>query len=136
VLKDSRVRRIAIANPAHAPYGRAALAALRHEKLYEAVQGKLVLGENISQAAQFVESGNADAGIIALSLALGPALRARGTYVPIPAAASAPIRQAGVVINTSRSKATAHQFIAYLKRPEIIQMLERFGLYPPQGAGR
>jgi len=136
VLNDSRVRRIAIANPAHAPYGRAAVAALRHEKLYEAVQGKLVLGENVSQAAQFVESGNADAGIIALSLALGPALRARGTYVPIPTAAHAPIRQAGVVISASRNKPTALQFIAYLKRPEIMQMLERFGLHPPQAAGR
>ena len=64
------MRRIAIANPEHAPYGRAAVAALRHEHLYDASSPKLVLGENISQAAQFVQSGNADVGIIALSVAL------------------------------------------------------------------
>ena len=75
LLSDSRVRRVAIANPEHAPYGRAAVAALRHENLYDAVQPKLVFGENISQAAQFVQSGNADAGILALSVALAPALK-------------------------------------------------------------
>ena len=98
VLRDARVRRVAIANPEHAPYGRAAIAALRSDKLYDAVQGKLVLGENISQAAQFVESGNADVGIIALSLALGPALRSSGTYVQIPATAHPPIEQAAIVV--------------------------------------
>ena len=84
-LTDARVKRIAIANPKFAPYGRAAEAALRYEKVYDAVRGKLVLGENISQTAQLVDSGNASVGIIALSLALGPALRASGTYTEIPA---------------------------------------------------
>ena len=79
VLTDARVRRIAIANPEHAPYGRAAVAALRHERLYDLVRPKLVLGENVSQAAQFVQSGNAEAGLLALSLALAPALRTSGT---------------------------------------------------------
>src|SRR5262249_18312364 len=96
ILREARVRRIAIANPRHAPYGRAAVAALRHEHVYDAVESRLVMGENISQTAQLVDSGNADVGIIALSLALGPALRERGTYVEIPAAAYPPIEQAAV----------------------------------------
>src|SRR6266446_3969581 len=75
VLVDARVRRIAIANPDHAPYGRAAVAALRHQGLYDRVRGKFVYGENISQAAQFAETGIADVGLIALSLALSPALK-------------------------------------------------------------
>jgi molybdate transport system substrate-binding protein len=131
VLLDARVRRIAIANPEHAPYGRAAVAALRHDKVYDQVRGKLVLGENISQAAQFVESGNADVGIFARSLALGPALRAGGTYREIPATAHPPIRQAAVVISASKSKDTALQFLAYLKRPDIRQLLERVGFTAP-----
>src|SRR6266851_1256906 len=84
VLTDVHVRRVAIANPEHAPYGRAAVAALRHERLYERVQRKFVLGENISQAAQFAQSGSADAGVLALSLALSPTLKSSGTYVDIP----------------------------------------------------
>ena len=78
-LTDPRVRKVSIANPDHAPYGRAAVAALRHEGLEAAVAPKLVLGENISQAAQSAQSGNAAAGIIALSLALAPALKNSGS---------------------------------------------------------
>ena len=84
-LTADTVRRIAIANPAHAPYGRAAVAALQHEGIYDRVRERLVLGENISQTAQFAQSGNADVGIIALSLALGPSLRTVGRYIEIPA---------------------------------------------------
>ena len=83
VLADPRVRRIAIANPEHAPYGRAAIAALRKEQLYERVHEKLVFGENISQAAQFAQSGGAEVGVIALSLALSPALKSSGSHVEI-----------------------------------------------------
>ena len=114
------------------PTAARAIAALRSDKLYDAVQGKLVLGENISQAAQFVESGNADVGIIALSLALGPALRSSGTYVQIPATAHPPIEQAAIVVSSSKNKETALQFLAYLKRPEIKQLLERFGFTAPK----
>ena len=71
----SSVQKIAIANPEHAPYGRAAVDALKHAGIYDKVQSKLVFGENISQAAQFVQSGNAQAGIIALSLAISPAMK-------------------------------------------------------------
>src|SRR5262249_39286305 len=79
VLADERVRRIAVANPQHAPHGRAAVAALRHEHLYDRIQSKLVFGENISQTAQFAQSGSSDVGMIALSLALGPSLKSGGT---------------------------------------------------------
>src|SRR5688572_12559432 len=126
-LTDARVMRIAIANPKYAPYGRAAEAALRYEKIYDAVRGKLVLGENISQTAQLVDSGNASVGIIALSLALGPALRARGTYREIPAIAHPPIDQAAVIVSASTRKPLASEFLAYLKRPDISEHLHRFG---------
>ena len=83
-LRQPSVKNIAIANPKHAPYGRAAVAAMEHFKVYDTVKDRLVLGENVSQAAQFVESGAADIGIIALSLALAPAMSTKGTYWEIP----------------------------------------------------
>lgn len=126
-LSDPRVKRIAIANPKFAPYGRAAEAALRYEKIYDAVLDKLVLGDNISQTAQLVDSGNASVGVIALSLAVGPALRARGTYSEIPAAAHPPIDQAAVIVSASTRQPLAREFLAYLKRPDISQHLHRFG---------
>lgn len=132
VLTDSRVRRIAIANPEHAPYGRAAVAALTHERLYDQVRAKLVLGENISQAAQFVQSGNAQAGLLALSVARAPALRASGTYVDVPASFYPAIEQAAVVIRTSRRPDAARQFLAFLGRSEIVQMLNDAGFLPPK----
>ena len=127
VLTDPRVRRIAVANPEHAPYGRAAVAALQHEHLYEAVRRKLVLGENISQAAQFAQSGNAEVGILALSLALSPALRDTGTSYRIPDAFYPPIAQAAVVLSASRQKDAGRQFLAFLKRPETARLLELYG---------
>jgi molybdate transport system substrate-binding protein len=135
-LLDPRVRRLAIANPQHAPYGRAAVAAMQSAGVYEAVKGKLVVGENISQAAQLADSGNADAGIIALSLALGPALRATGMYFEIPAATHAPIRQAAVVISASRNKALAGALIDFVKQSEVRQLLQRFGFVAPEGQAR
>jgi molybdate transport system substrate-binding protein len=126
-LTSARVKRVAIANPKFAPYGRAAEAALRHDQVYDAVRGKLVLGANVSQAAQLVDSGNADVGILALSLALGPALRASGTYAEIPASAHPPIEQALVVISASKNKTLAGEFIAFVRRPEIAETLHRFG---------
>jgi molybdate transport system substrate-binding protein len=130
-LVDSRVKRIAIANPRFAPYGRAAEAALRREQIYDAVRDKLVLGDNISQTAQLVDSGNADVGIIALSLALGPALRASGTYTEIPAAAHPPIDQAVVIVSASKNQALAREFLAFVRRPEIAQHLHGFGFTMP-----
>jgi molybdate transport system substrate-binding protein len=136
VLKTAAVKRIAIANPQTAPYGRAAVAALRHEGLYEQVQSKLVIGENISQTAQFVESGNAQVGLIALSLASSPALKAAGTYADIPASSYPPIQQAAVVVASSTQKPAAQQFIEYLKRPSTIALLQSFGFAVPTGSAR
>jgi len=126
-LKDPAVKRIAIANAKLAPYGRAAEAALRREQLYDAVRGKLVIGDNISQTAQLADSGNADVGIIALSLALGPALRASGQYFEIPESAHPPIEQAAVIVTASKNKALAGELLAYLKRPEVAGRLHDFG---------
>ncbi len=127
VLTDPRVRRVAIANPEHAPYGRAALAALQRAGVQDAVQSKLVLGENIAQTAQFVQSGNADAGLIALSLALAPALRDVGVAFEVPATSHPPLRQAAVAITGSRRPDAARAFIAYLKDPAIVALLQASG---------
>jgi molybdate transport system substrate-binding protein len=134
VLRDPKVRRIAIANPLHAPYGRAAVAVLKGQQLYEVVEPKLVLGENISQTAQLADSGNAQAAIIALSLALGPALQASGSYAEIPASGHPPIRQAAIVVSASKSKQAARRFLTYLRGTEAQAMLRRFGFAP--GAAR
>jgi molybdate transport system substrate-binding protein len=131
VLADARVRRVAIANPEHAPYGRAAVAALRHEGQYERVRGKFVLGENISQAAQFAESGSADVGILALALALSSTLKSSGIYFDIPEAWYPPIRQAAVVITSSKQKNLARQFMDYLKRPDSVRILQSYGFAVP-----
>jgi len=127
VLLDPAVRKIAIANPRHAPYGRAAVAALQHEKIYESVEHKLVFGENISQAAQFVESGNADVGILALSLAVAPAMKSKGRYFQIPQNAHPPIEQAAVILMSSHRKQAALQFLRFLKKPETISLLQEYG---------
>ena len=133
-LADGRVRRIAIANPEHAPYGRAAVAALRHEGLYDRVRGKFVLGENISQAAQFADSGSADVGVLALALALSPALKKSGTYFEIPESWHPPLEQAAVVVASSSQKPLARQFIDYLKQPDIVRMLAASGFAVPHVA--
>ena len=127
VLADASVRRIAIANPAHAPYGKAAVAALQYGRLYEEVRTKLVFGENILQTAQFAQLGSADVGLLALSLALSPGLKGVGTYVEVPRFWYPPIEQAAVVLASSRQKALAQQFIDSLKTPESVRILRSYG---------
>jgi molybdate transport system substrate-binding protein len=131
-LASAAVRRIAIANPEHAPYGRAAVAALRREGIYDAVRGRLVLGENISQAAQFAQSGNADVGIIALSLAVSPALNSSGTYLELAASRYPPIEQSGVVLKSARDKRAAGDFLRFLGRPDSVRYLRASGFDVPQ----
>ena len=135
VLLDPAIKKIAIANPEHAPYGRAAVAALRHEKLYDQVAGKFVLGENISQTATFVISGSADVGIVALSLALAPAMKDKGKYAEIPADDHPPIEQAALILKSSQQKATAREFLAFVKSPEIVNLLKTYGFSVPANAG-
>jgi len=108
------VQKIVVANPVHAPYGRAAVAALRKAGIYERVAAKLVYGENISQAAQFVQSGNAQAGIVALSLATSPAMK-DGKWWEIPAAMHSPIQQAAIVLKGAKNKKAAEAFLEFVK---------------------
>ena len=126
-LTNSRIRRIAIANPAHAPYGRAAESALKKAGLWEQVSSKLVFGENISQTAQFAYSGNADAAIVALSLVLAPAVKERGRYFVIPQEMYPPLRQAAVIIRKSSNKTLASRFLEFLKTPEIQSLFRQYG---------
>lgn len=130
-LRDPAVQKIAIANPAHAPYGRAAEEALRQSGAYDAVKDRLVLGENISQAAEFVESGNADAGVLALSLALAPGLAEKGRYWSIPEQLYAPIQQGVVIIHASPNPQGASQFLDFIKLPATSTLLERYGFVLP-----
>jgi len=134
VLLDPAVRKIAIANPEHAPYGRAAVAALKHENLYDKVSGKLVLGENIAQTALFVVSGNADVGIVALSLGMAPAMKEKGKYAEIPVEDYPAIEQGAAVLSSSRKKELARRFLAYLKTPPILELLKNYGFTVPAGA--
>jgi molybdate transport system substrate-binding protein len=131
-LSDARVRHVAIANPKYAPYGRAAVAALRRAGLYDALQPKLVMGESLAQAAQLVESGNAEVGLLSRSLVLGPTLTAEGTYRDLPAAAYPPIEQAAIVVKASRQPALARAFVDFLRRGEATRHLERFGFALPR----
>lgn len=131
VLLDPGIRKISIANPEHAPYGRAAVAAMRHENVYDKVADRFVLGENISQAASFVASGNADIGIVALSLALAPSLKAKGRYIEVPADFYPPIRQACAIVKSSPRKAVAQQFLAFLKSRDIVELMRGYGFAVP-----
>lgn len=130
-LLDPSVAKISIANPKHAPYGRAAVAALQKAGIYDKIEPKLVYGENISQATQFVESGNAQAGIIALSLARAPAMRDKGSQWEIPADAHSPIEQGVVVLKSSPNKTIARAFLDYFKSAPGRAILESYGFTIP-----
>jgi len=129
-LLDPRIQRIAIANPEHAPYGRAAVVAMREAGLYEQLKSKLVLGENISQAAQFVQSGSAQAGLIARSLALSPAMKSGKRY-ELSGWHFPPLWQAAVVLKSSTNKDVAKAFLEFLKTPEARAIFERCGYSAP-----
>jgi molybdate transport system substrate-binding protein len=123
--------RIAIANPRHAPYGRAAEAALRMLGLLEALQPRLVYGENVAQAAQFAQTGAADAGILALSVVLAPALHESGRHVEVPRDAYPTITQAGLILRWARDREAARAFRDFLLGPEGRAVLERHGFGLP-----
>lgn len=129
-LLDPSIQKIAIANPEHAPYGRAAVEALKHAGIYDKVQSKLVFGENISQAAQFVESGNAQAGIIALSLAVSPAMKT-GQRWGVPVDQYAPIEQAAVILKSARDKEAARAFLAFVSGDAGQRILGSYGFASP-----
>jgi molybdate transport system substrate-binding protein len=127
ILLDPAVIKIAIANPKHAPYGRAAEAAMKTLGIYDQVSSKLVLGENISQAAQFVQTGHAQAGVIALSLALSPQMKESGKYWEIPSDAYPPIVQAAVVMKSSSEQNAARAFVSFLKTASARAVFARYG---------
>ena len=128
-LEDGRLQKFAIANPEHAPYGRRAEEALRHAGLWEAIESRLVLGENVAQAAQFATSGSAQGGIIAYSLALSPRVAALGTFGLIPADWHEPLRQRMVLL--SDAGATAARFFGFMQGPAARAIMRRYGFVLP-----
>jgi molybdate transport system substrate-binding protein len=133
-LTDPAVHKIAIANPDHAPYGRAAVSSLRHFQIYDAVNGKLVFGENISQTAQLVQSGAADAGIIALSLAMGDTMKTAGSYWEIPLDSYPTMEQGAVILKQAREAGhldAARAFMDNLKSADGRAALKRYGFFLP-----
>jgi molybdate transport system substrate-binding protein len=127
-LLDKMIRKIAIANPQHAPYGRRAEEALKYYKVYEKVKSKLVFGENISQTAQFVTTGAADAGIVALSLALSPAMKkSNGHYYIIPENAHKPLEQGFVILKKAEQNSLAIAFKDFMLGTEATKILGYFG---------
>ena len=127
-LTDPAVHHLAIADPQHAPYGRAAVAALHSMGIYDSLQGKLVLGENISQTLQFAQSGAADAGMVALSLAMAPNMRGQGRYWEVPVESYPKMVQTGVILKDS---AAAHRFREWLQGPAGRALLKRYGFSLP-----
>ena len=123
--------RIAIGNPRHAPYGRAAESALRQALIWDQVKARLVLGENVAQTAQFVQSGAADAGIIAKSLAVAPAMRTTGRFWDVPDRMHPPLIQGGLILPWARSQAAARRVREYLESRDGQQLLESYGFGPP-----
>lgn len=130
LLRNPNLKRLAIGNPDRAPYGRAAVAALNNLKLYDALKPRFATAENISQAAQFVDSGNADAGLISLTSALTPRLAADGAYFVIPPGLYPPIEQGAVIISRTTERVAAHKLLDYLLSPPVQAQLAKGGLTP------
>ncbi len=133
-LLGPAVRKIAIANPQHAPYGQAAVAAMKKENVYDHVANKLVMGENISQAASFAASGSADVGIIALSLAVSPNMKEKGRYAEVPTADYPPIEQGCVILKSSTQKDVARAFLEFVKTPAVAEILRSYGFGVPESS--
>jgi molybdate transport system substrate-binding protein len=134
VLLSPAIKKIAIANPQHAPYGQAAVAAMKKENMYDKVANKFVLGENISQTASFAVSGAADAAIVALALALSPNMKDKGRYAEIPASDYPPIEQACVILKSSQQKDTAKAFLNFIKTPAVAELFRAYGFAVPSGS--
>lgn len=130
LLRMRQVQRIAIANPDRAPYGRAAMAALEKHGLLEEVKSKLVTAENIAQAAQFADSGNATVGFISLTAASTPRLKADGHYFVVPDNLYQPIEQGAVLIANAPNRVAAKKFLAYLMSTPVQQGMREYGLTP------
>jgi molybdate transport system substrate-binding protein len=130
-LRSPSLRTVAVANAEHAPYGRAAKAAIEKLGLTDALKTRLVVAENIAQAAQYAESGNADAGLISLTSALTPPLSADGKYITVPENSYPPLLQGAVILKRGPGNTVAHQFLDFLLSPKIRQQLAERGLKAP-----
>ena len=126
-VRGPAIKRLAIANTTTAPFGRAAKEALRKLGTWDDVQPKLVVGENISQAAQFVDTGNADAGFVALSIVISPQLRDKGRWTEVPASLYGPLEQCAVITAHGAPNPAAARYIAFLHSPEAQAILKTFG---------
>ncbi|HET7105300.1 MAG TPA: molybdate ABC transporter substrate-binding protein [Candidatus Acidoferrum sp.] len=125
-LLDPRIRKIAIANPEHAPYGRAAVAALHDAGIYDQIKSKLVFGENVLQSAQFVQSGNADAAVIPRSLALSPRMRSGKRY-ELTDMRFTPVEQAAVIMKSSSNREAARSFLGFLRSASASEIWTKYG---------
>jgi molybdate transport system substrate-binding protein len=127
-LSDPRIQKLALANELHAPYGRAAMAAISKLKLADKLKGKLVVAENVAQAAQYAESGNAQAGLISLTIASSPHFQEVGTFVLISKEAYPVMRQCAVVMKASPNRGVAHDFVRWLTSDAVQETLVKMGL--------
>lgn len=134
-LADPAIKRVAIANPRHAPYGKRAEEALRASGMWDKVEAKLVYGENIAHTAQFVQTGNAQIGIIALALALNPALAREGRYWLIPDTLHAPLEQGFIVTARAKNNAAARRFAGFMGSADARAVMTRYGFVLPGAAG-
>jgi molybdate transport system substrate-binding protein len=130
-VRDESVHHVAIANSKHAPYGKAAEAAMHSLGVYESVKNKLVYGENVAQTLQFVQSGAAEIGIVALSLALSPTVHTQGRYWEIPLDAYPRIEQGGVILKWAKNPEVAQSFRGFVTGSKGRSLLERYGFYLP-----
>lgn len=130
LLRSPAIQRLAIANPDRAPYGRAAIAALKSLGLYDALKPRIVTAENIAQAAQYADSANADAGLISLTSALTPRLRADGAYFIVPRTLYPPIEQGAVILKSAKNRAAALKLLDFLLSPPTQAQLAKSGLTP------
>jgi molybdate transport system substrate-binding protein len=131
-LLDPSIHKIAVANPEHAPYGRAAVAALKALNIYDQVASRLVYGDNIAQTAQFVQSGAADAGVLALSLAVVPQMRDSGRFWPVPLDAYSRMEQGGIILKSTENLETARAFRDFVLGEHGREVLEKYGFSLPE----
>jgi molybdate transport system substrate-binding protein len=131
-LLDPSIRKIAVANPAHAPYGRAAVAAMKTLSVYDRIASRLVYGENIAQTAQFVRSGAADIGILALSLAVAPQMRDAGRFWPIPIDSYPRMDQGGLILKSTKNLEATRSFRDFVLGDHGREVLKRYGFFLPE----
>jgi molybdate transport system substrate-binding protein len=130
-LLNAKVSKIAIANPEHAPYGKRAEESMKYYKIYDKLKSKLIFGDNVSQAAQYAQTGNAEIGILALSLVCSPALKGQGKYFIIDDKSHSPLEQAYVILNQGKNNKEAHSFVQFVVSPVARAIFKTYGFKLP-----